>query len=130
VTPERVNHRNGYRQRPFDTRVGTIEMAIPKLRRWSYFPNWLLDPRRRAENALVAVVAECYMRGVSTRRVGPQAFARSPRTSAAITITARRQHKHMVTRALGMWDRSRPGTVPHAKASAGDGTLVGRGLTR
>ena len=68
-SPERVNHRNGYRQRPFDTRVGSIELAIPKLRRGSYFPDWLLDPRRRAEKALVAVVAECYVRGVSTRRV-------------------------------------------------------------
>jgi transposase-like protein len=68
-SPDRVNHRNGYRQRDFDTRVGTIELAIPKLRRGSYFPDWLLDPRRRAEKALVAVVAECYVRGVSTRRV-------------------------------------------------------------
>lgn len=69
VSPDRTNHRNGYRQRPFDTRVGTIDLAIPKLRRGSYFPDWLLDPRRRAEKALVAVVAECYVRGVSTRRV-------------------------------------------------------------
>jgi len=66
---ERVNLRNGYRARPFDTRVGSIELAIPKLRQGSYFPDWLLDPRRRAEKALVAVVAECYVRGVSTRRV-------------------------------------------------------------
>lgn len=69
VSADRVNHRNGYRQRPFDTRVGSIDLAIPKLRRGSYFPDWLLDPRRRAEKALVAVVAECYVRGVSTRRV-------------------------------------------------------------
>jgi len=69
VTPERVNHRNGYRARRFDTRVGTIDLAIPKLGQGSYFPDWLLDPRRRAEKALVAVVAECYVRGVSTRRV-------------------------------------------------------------
>ncbi len=68
VSPERVNHRNGYRARPFDTRVGSIELAIPKLRRVSYFPDWLLAPRRRAEKPLVAVVAECYVRGVSTRR--------------------------------------------------------------
>jgi transposase-like protein len=68
-SPERVNHRNGYRARPFDTRVGTIDLAIPKLRRGSYFPDWLLDPRRRSEKALVSVVAECYVRGVSTRRV-------------------------------------------------------------
>lgn len=62
-SPDRVNHRNGYRARPFDTRVGTIDLAIPKLRRGSYFPDWLLDPRRRAEKALVSVVAECYVRG-------------------------------------------------------------------
>jgi len=69
VSPERVNYRNGYRRRPFDTRVGSIDLAIPKLRRDSYFPDWLVDPRRRGEKALVAVVAECYVRGVSTRRV-------------------------------------------------------------
>lgn len=68
-TPERVNSRNGYRERPFDTRVGTIDLAIPKLRTGSYFPDWLLTPRRRAERALIAVVAEAYVAGVSTRRV-------------------------------------------------------------
>jgi transposase-like protein len=66
---ERVNHRNGYRKRPFDTRVGTLELAIPRLRRGSYLPKWLLEPRRRAERALVAVVPECYVMGVSTREV-------------------------------------------------------------
>jgi transposase-like protein len=66
---DRVNQRNGYRPRRLDTRVGTMELAIPKLRQGSYFPDWLLEPRRRAERALVAVVAECYVRGVSTRRV-------------------------------------------------------------
>jgi putative transposase len=69
VTPERTNHRNGYRARALDTRVGSMEIAIPKLRQGSYFPDWLIEPRRRAERALVAVVAECYVRGVSTRRV-------------------------------------------------------------
>src|SRR6266540_3938290 len=68
-SPERVNQRNGYRARDFDTRVGTLSLAIPKLREGSYFPDWLLTPRRRAERALVAVVAECYVKGVSTRRV-------------------------------------------------------------
>ena len=68
-SPDRVNRRNGYRERRLDTRVGTLELAIPKLRAGSYFPEWLLEPRRRAERALVAVVAECYVRGVSTRRV-------------------------------------------------------------
>ena len=66
---ERVNRRNGYRERPLDTRTGTIALAVPKLRSGSYFPDWLLERRRRAERALVAVVAECYVRGVSTRRV-------------------------------------------------------------
>ena len=66
---ERTNRRNGYRERRFDTRVGTIDLAVPKLRAGSYFPDWLLQPRRRAERALVAVVAECYLAGVSTRRV-------------------------------------------------------------
>ena len=68
-SPERVNSRNGYRPRDFDTRAGTIELSIPKLRQGSYYPDWLLEPRRRAEKALVAVVAQCYVEGVSTRRV-------------------------------------------------------------
>ena len=68
-TAERVNRRNGYRERRWDTRVGTIDLAIPRLRQGSYFPEWLLEPRRRAERALVQVVTECYVRGVSTRRV-------------------------------------------------------------
>lgn len=68
-TPDRVNVRNGYRHRDWDTRAGTIDLAVPKLRSGSYFPGWLLEPRRRAERAMVAVVAECYVRGVSTRRV-------------------------------------------------------------
>jgi len=69
VSPQRTNRRNGYRSRQLDTRVGSIDVSIPKLREGSYFPGWLLEPRRRAERALVAVVAECYVRGVSTRRV-------------------------------------------------------------
>lgn len=69
VSAERVNSRNGYRDRRWDTRAGTIELAIPKLRSGSYYPDWLLEPRRRAEKALVAVVADAYLRGVSTRRV-------------------------------------------------------------
>src|SRR2546427_1421366 len=67
-SPERVNRRNGYRERDWDTRVGSIELAVPKLRAGSYFPDWLLRPRRRAEKAMVAVVAQCYVEGVSTRR--------------------------------------------------------------
>lgn len=66
---ERVNRRNGYRQRDWDTRVGTIQLAVPKLRQGAYFPEFLLEPRRRAETALMAAVAEAYVLGVSTRKV-------------------------------------------------------------
>lgn len=66
---DRVNRRNGYRERDFDTRVGTVELRVPKLRQGSYYPDWLLERRRRAERALVVVICECYVRGVSTRRV-------------------------------------------------------------
>jgi len=66
---DRTNSRNGYRARPWDTRVGTVDLQIPKLRHGTYFPGWLLEPRRRAEKALTAVVAEAYLLGVSTRKV-------------------------------------------------------------
>jgi transposase-like protein len=66
---ERTNRRNGYRHRDFDTRAGTVDAAVPKLREGSYFPDWLLQRRRRAERALTSVVATCYLLGVSTRRM-------------------------------------------------------------
>ena len=66
---ERTNQRNGYRHRDFDTRAGTLDVAIPKLRQGSYFPDWLLERRKRAERALTTVVATCYLLGVSTRRM-------------------------------------------------------------
>ncbi|RYF20326.1 MAG: hypothetical protein EOO77_08255 [Oxalobacteraceae bacterium] len=66
---ERVNRRNGYRERPWDTRMGSVELQVPKLRAGSYYPEWLLEPRRRAERALQQVISECYLLGVSTRRV-------------------------------------------------------------
>jgi putative transposase len=69
VSPERVNRRNGYRHRDLDTRAGTIDVAVPKLREGSYFPEWLLERRKRAERALTSVVATCYLLGVSTRRM-------------------------------------------------------------
>lgn len=65
---ERANSRNGYRERPWDTRAGTVELKIPKLRRGSYFPGFL-EPRRTAEKALAAVIQEAYVSGVSTRSV-------------------------------------------------------------
>ena len=67
-TALRENHRNGYRERDWDTRAGRIELAIPKLRKGSYFPSFL-EPRRTAEKALVAVIQEAYVHGVSTRAV-------------------------------------------------------------
>ncbi len=67
-TEERVTHRNGYRKREWDTRLGTLELKIPKLRQGSFFPS-ILEPRRRAEQALAAVVQEAYVHGVSTRKV-------------------------------------------------------------
>ena len=65
---ERVTHRNGYRPRRWDTRAGSIELFIPKLRQGSYFPGFL-EPRTRAEQALMSVVMEAYVNGVSTRKV-------------------------------------------------------------
>src|SRR4051794_18671479 len=67
-TPDRATHRNGYRPRRWDTRAGEIELQIPKLRQGSYFPSFLA-PRRRSEQALVSVVQQAYVCGVSTRRV-------------------------------------------------------------
>ena len=69
ASPDRVNRRNGYRMRRWDTRVGSIDLRIPKLRAGSYFPDWLLDARRRSERAFIQVVSEAYVLGVSTRRV-------------------------------------------------------------
>ena len=86
--PERrLTHRNGYRERRWDTRVGTIDLAIPRVRDGSYFPS-LLEPRRRAERALLAVVQEAYLGGVSTRRVDD--LVRSPGCAPASTPRSRR----------------------------------------
>src|SRR5919202_4182069 len=67
-SPERQGERNGYREREWDTRVGTLELRVPRVRDGSFFPS-LLEPRKRAERALVATVREAYVQGVSTRRV-------------------------------------------------------------
>lgn len=65
----RVNYRNGYRHRLLDTRVGTIDVAVLKLRTGSFFPDWLWKRRTRTERALTTVIATCYLKGVSTRRM-------------------------------------------------------------
>ncbi|MDK4231597.1 IS256 family transposase [Corynebacterium tuberculostearicum] len=69
VSAERTNTRNGYRHRQLDTRVGSIDVAIPKLRTGAFFPDWLLERRSRTERALTTVIATCYLKGVSTRRM-------------------------------------------------------------
>ena len=69
ASPERRVQRNGYRHRDLDTRGGTIDVAVPKLRTGSYLPDWLLERRKRAESALITVVADAYLAGVSTRRM-------------------------------------------------------------
>jgi putative transposase len=70
ITSEsRTNTRNGYRHRDLDTRVGTVDVAVPKLRAGSFFPDWLLERRSRAERAVSTVIATCYLKGVSTRRM-------------------------------------------------------------
>ncbi len=67
---ERVNTRNGYRPpRAFDTRLGTLDLLIPKLRKGSYYPSWLLEPRKRSERALMQVISEAWVEGVSTRKM-------------------------------------------------------------
>ena len=95
-TDERTNSRNGYRHRPWDTRVGSIDLAIPKLREGTYYPDWLLQPRRRAEQALVTVIGQAYIEGVSTRRaddlvkaMGIDGISRSEVSRMAAELDAR-----------------------------------------
>ncbi len=104
VSDQRVNTRNGYRTRPWDTRAGSIELAVPRLRSGSYFPDFLLDKRRRAERALTSVVATSYLLGVSTRRVEKLAEA------MGITSLSKSQVSAMAAELDGMVEqfRSRP----------------------
>ena len=67
--PRAQGQRNGYRHRDLDTRVGAIDVAVPRLRTGSYFPDWLLERRKRAESALITVLAEAYLAGVCTRHM-------------------------------------------------------------
>jgi putative transposase len=105
VSDERTNRRNGYRHRDFDTRAGTIDVAIPKLRQGSYFPEWLLERRRRAERALTTVVATCYLLGVSTRRMEKlvDSLGITSLSKSQVSVMARDLDEHVAqfrTRAL------------------------------
>ena len=89
ASPQRRAQRNGYRHRDLDTRVGTIDVAVPRLRTGSYFPDRLLERRKRAESALITVVADAYLarglhptHGQAGRRPGHQLTARSHRSHA------------------------------------------------
>ena len=102
---ERTNSRNGYRHRRFDTRRGTLDLAIPKLRTGSYFPDWLLERGKRAERALTTVVATCYLLGLSTPADGPPGG--DPRDHRAVEVAGVGD---------GQGTRRRRGGVPHPAA--------------
>src|SRR5512135_3016630 len=132
--PERVNVRNGYRHRDLDTRVGTIDVAILKLHSGSYFPDWLLERRRRAEAALTSVVATCYLLGVSTRRMerlvdalGITRLSKSQVSVMAAELDAQVAEFRGGHRAAA--DRRRVG-VPGPARSAARGHREGRGGPR
>ena len=96
-TPERVNSRNGYRHRDLDTRVGTLDVAVPKLRTGSLYPDWLLERRKRAERALTSVVATCYLLGVSTRRMDKlvQTLGITGLSKSQVSVMARELDEHV-----------------------------------
>jgi putative transposase len=96
-TPERVNSRNGYRHRDLDTRVGTLDVAVPKLRQGSLYPDWLLERRKRAERALTSVVATCYLLGVSTRRMDKlvQTLGITGLSKSQVSVMAKELDEHV-----------------------------------
>ena len=96
-TAERVNSRNGYRHRDLDTRVGTLDVAVPKLRTGSLYPDWLLERRKRAERALTSVVATCYLLGVSTRRMDKlvQTLGITGLSKSQVSVMARELDEHV-----------------------------------
>src|SRR3954467_6956738 len=96
---DRVNTRNGYRHRDFDTRAGTLDVAIPKLRCGSYFPDWLLERRKRAEAALTSVVTTCYLLGVSTRRMDKlvESLGITRLSKSQVSVMARDLDEHVAS---------------------------------
>lgn len=94
---ERVNSRNGYRHRDLDTRVGTVDVAVPKLREGTLYPGWLLERRKRAEKALTSVVATCYLLGVSTRRMDKlvQTLGITGLSKSQVSVMAKELDEHV-----------------------------------
>lgn len=107
---ERVNQRNGYRERKLDTRIGAMQLRIPKLRQGSYFPSFL-EPRKASEQALVAVVQEAYLKGVSTRKVDDlvQALGMSGISKSQVS----RLCGELDERVNGFLERELPGRWPY-----------------
>ena len=124
-SPARVTHRNGYRSRAWDTRVGTIDLQIPKLREGSYFPS-LLQPRRRSERALPAVVQQANVEGVSTRRVRRWDARASQRARVTHLLRPRRGGRQLPGPVPGRW--SVP--VPVAGRADAEGEGVGQDSQR
>ncbi len=96
-SPERVNSLNGYRHRDLDTRMGTLDVAVPKLRTGSLYPDWLLERRKRTERALTSVVATCYLLGVSTRRMDKlvQALGITGLSKSQVSVMAKDLDEHV-----------------------------------
>jgi putative transposase len=111
---DRTNSRNGYRHRDFDTRAGTIDVAIPKLRSGSYFPDWLLERRKRAERALTSVVATCYLLGVSSRRMDKlvESLGVTSLSKSQVSIMARDLDAQVEAFHPGAWTRPRTRSSP------------------
>lgn len=103
VSDERVNHRNGYRPHEWDTRAGTVELAVPKLRQGSYFPYWLLERRRRTEQALISVVATTYLLDVSACRVEkiPESLGVTQLSKSQVSTMARHPGRWSIRVCLG-----------------------------
>lgn len=125
---EWTNRRNGYRHRDLDTRAGTIDVAIPKLREGSFFPDWLLTRRRRAEEALVTVVATCYLLGVSTRRMDK--LVRTPGITGLSKSTVSEMAKDLDEQvAAALHPSAQRGPVPVRGRGRTGGDQVGRRAT-
>lgn len=103
---DRLNYRNGYRERTFDTRLGPLSLRIPKLRQGSYFSPFL-EPRRTAEKALVSVIQEAWIGGVSTRRVDARVQAMGLSGISKRSLEALQGHRRARERFSGATDRGR-----------------------